>query len=191
MTETVARTRRAVSLTIGRRDALSVVVAVAVAYLTLYLFGVGHLSVGLDRTGFDLAVVSDAFARAVEPTGPLTYEPVARLRAGPVTWLVSPLNLLIGGVLAGLVGLNLGVSYLLWRRPQACGVNPSVGVLAGVPALLSGSACCGPVVLLVVGVQATGALLTAFAWLVPAAALLLVATLVLVARNVSPTAETA
>jgi hypothetical protein len=45
------------------------------------------------------------------------------------------------------------------------------------------------VVLLVVGVQATGALLTAFAWLVPGAALLLVATLVVVARNVSPAAE--
>jgi len=191
MTETVARTRRALSLTLGRRDALAVVVAVALAYLTLYLFAIGHLSVAFGRTGFDLAVVSDAFARAFDPTGTLTYEPVARFRAGPVTWLVSPLNLLVGGVLAGLVGLNLGVSYLLWRRPQACGVNPSVGVLAGIPALLSGSACCGPVILLVVGVQATGAVLTAFAWLVPAAALLLVVTLVLVARNVSPTAEAA
>jgi hypothetical protein len=190
MIETVARTRRALSLTFGRRDALAVVVAAALAYLALYLFAIGHLSVALDRTGFDLAVASDAFARTFESTGTLTYEPIARLRAGPVTWLVSPPNLLLGSVLAGLVGLNLGVSYQLWRRPEACGVNPSVGLLAGIPALLSGTACCGPVILLVVGVQATGALLTAFDWLVPAAALLLVGTLVLAARNVSTTAET-
>lgn len=188
MTEVVTRTRRAVGLALGARDSLAVVVTAAVLYFALYLVAIGHVTVSLGRGGVSFAVASDPVALLFETMGPLLYEPVARVVLGPVSWLIAPGNVLIGVALATLVGLNLGVWFVLWRRPQACGVDGSktnAGLIAGVPALLSGSACCGPVVFLVLGVQATGAVITAVAWLVPAAAVLLVVTLVLVARNVS------
>jgi hypothetical protein len=184
--DSLARTRRAVALTVERRDGRAVVGGVAALYLLIYLYAVGHLSVAPGRTEVDAFVVADPLVRMFQQTGPLTFEPVARVVAGPVSFLFAPLTLLVGGVLAALVGLNLGVSYLLWRRPERCGLSPSKSVLASVPALLSGSACCGPVVLIVLGVQATGALLTVFAWLTPAAAVLLAGTLVVTARNVAP-----
>jgi hypothetical protein len=52
---------------------------------------------------------------------------------------------------------------------------------------LSGAACCGPVVLLAVGVQASGLLLSVFGVLVPLAAVLLLGSLLYVARSVDPT----
>jgi hypothetical protein len=102
-----------------------------------------------------------------------------------VTYLFS-LNTVVGFGLAALVGLNLALTYLVWRQPAACGIGrSSTGLLASVPALLSGTACCGPVVLLVVGVQASGVLLTGFQLLLPIAVLLLVGSLVLVGRRVT------
>jgi hypothetical protein len=110
------------------------------------------------------------------------------VRLGPVTYLFS-FNTVIGIGVAGLVGLNLSLSYLAWTQPASCGLGKSsTGAFAAVPALLSGSACCGPVVLIAVGVQASSALLTTFQFLLPAAVVLLLGSLVLVGRRVDPAA---
>jgi hypothetical protein len=204
--EALGRTRSLVAsavyashVALSRRDGRAIVLGVGVAYLIGYLLAVGQLFVGLEgahRLG--VTVVSDPLARALEPTGPFAWEPVALVAAGPLELLVSPLNLLVGTGLAGLVGVNLAVSYLAYRHPAACGIDltrrrangragGSAGALAGLPALLSGAACCGPVVLLAVGVQASGLLVSAFGVLVPLAVLLLVGSLLYVARSVDPT----
>ncbi|WP_458186042.1 hypothetical protein [Haladaptatus sp. NG-WS-4] len=184
--ETLARTGFAVRATLHRTDALFVFVGVTVGYLAAYLFAIGHLTAGSGE--FGLLVVSDPLSRAFEPVGSLSWEPVARLDAGVATLLVSPLNLLLGWILATLVGVNLAVTYLAWRQPKACGISGSSGILAGIPALLSGAACCGPVVLIVLGVQASGIILTAFSALVPLALVLLVGSLLWVGRKVKPAA---
>jgi hypothetical protein len=189
----------ATRVVLSRRDGLTLVVGVGAAYLIGYLLAVGQLFLTVDAAPrVEMTVVSDPLARALEPTGPFAWEPVALVAAGPLELLVSPLNLLVGAGLAGLVGVNLAVSYLAYRHPAACGIDVarrrtngptggSTGVLAGLPALLSGAACCGPVVLLAVGVQASGLLVSAFGVLVPLAVLLLVGSLLYVARSVDPT----
>ena len=183
----VRRTGVAVRLALGRPDGRLVFAATTVAYLAAYLYAIGHLAPG--EGGLGVLVVPDAAGRFLRPSlGPFAFEPVAVVRAGPVTYLLS-LNTLLGLGLAALVGLNLAVTALAWRQPAACGLGSrSAGALAGLPALLSGAACCGPFVLLVLGIQATGVLLTAFDWLLPAAAALLVASLLLVGRQVRPEA---
>jgi hypothetical protein len=184
---TVVRTLDASALALRRRDGRLVFGAVSVGYLAAYLRVIGHLDGGLG--GFGVTVVSDPLADFLRPElGPFTFTPVARIDLGPVTYLLS-LNSVIGALLAALVGLNLALSYLAWRQPAACGIGErSSGLLASVPALLSGTACCGPVVLIVLGIQASGLLLSAFQWLLPAAAVLLVGSLVLVGRQVRPPA---
>ncbi|WP_424019345.1 hypothetical protein ACOZ4N_07695 [Halorientalis pallida] len=180
----VSRTRAASALVFRRRDSLSVFALVTGLYLLTYLWAIGHLAPGLG--GFDLLIVADPLGKLLRPElGPFSFTPVARVALGPVTYLFS-LNTLVGLGLAALVGLNLALTYLIWRQPAACGIGrSSTGLLAGVPALLSGTACCGPVVLLVVGVQASGVLLTGFQLLLPVAVLLLVGSLVLVGRRVT------
>jgi hypothetical protein len=181
--DAVSRTRAATAMTLRRRDGQAVFAAVTVAYLLVYLWGIGHLNPGLG--GLSITVVDDPLATLVRSEGAFSFRPVARVALGPVTYLAS-LNTLIGGAVAALVGLNLAVSYLAWRQPAACGIGQSSsGLLAGIPALLSGTACCGPVVVIAVGIQASSALLTAFQFLLPAAVLMLIGSLLLVGRKVT------
>lgn len=181
----VSRTLAATRAVFDRRDAVAVVAVTAVAYLLVYLYALGHLAPGLG--GFDVVVVSGALGKFLRPElGPFAFTPVARVSLGPVTYLFS-FNTVIGAGIAGLVGLNLGLTYLAWRQPAACGVGTSSsGVLASIPAVLSGTACCGPVVLIVLGIQASGIVVTAFQFLVPVAVVLLLGSLVLVGRQVDP-----
>lgn len=181
----VSRTIAAVTEVFRRPDATVVVVGTAVGYLLIYLYALGHLAPGIG--GFDVTVVSGALEKFFQPElGPFSFTPVARVSVGPVTYLFS-LNTILGLGIASLVGLNLGLTYLAWRQPAACGIgSSSSGFLASIPAVLSGTACCGPVVLIVLGIQASGIIVTAFQFLLPIAVVLLLGSLVLVGRQIDP-----
>jgi hypothetical protein len=186
---TVSRTGFAVRVALGRRDGFAVFGAVAGLYLLVYLWFSDLLAFG--RTEFGLTVASDPLARFFQPANSaLSFEPVALVEFGVGTYLFS-LNTFVGLGIALLVGLNLAVTYVAWRQPKACGIGTSEassGVLAGIPALLSGAACCGPIVLIIFGIQASSTLLTVFQWLIPAAVVLLLGSLLWIGRKVDPAA---
>ena len=195
MPERLRRTGSALLLVTQRRDAFVVGVLTAVLYLIVYLVATGDVAI---RTGLGVelvTVVDQPFARMLQRTGPFAWEAIALVDLAVARWLVSPLNVAVGGVLALLVGANLAVTYLAWRYPQACGIEQrrgtGTGVVAAVPALLSGTACCGPVILLAVGVSASGALLTVFEWLLPLGVALLLASLVYTGGGLRPAVEAA
>ncbi|WP_424005228.1 hypothetical protein ACOZ4I_17825 (plasmid) [Haloarcula salina] len=180
-----SKTRTATALTVRRRDARLVTLTVTVGYLLVYLWALGHLAPGLG--GYAVSVVDEPLSQLFRPAlGPFSFTPVARVQLGPVTYLFS-LNTVLGLGIAALVGLNLGLTYLAWTQPTACGLGQSsTGFLASIPAVLSGTACCGPVVLIVLGIQASGVLLTTFQYLLPIAALLVIGSLVLISRQIDP-----
>ena len=165
-----------------RRDGRAVAALALVGYPLVYWVALGHLSLG-GPGGLEAFVVSDPLARMVEARSPFSYEPVARVVAGPVVWLVSPLNLALGVLLGSLVAANAAVGLVSWRAPRVCRASARTGPLAGVLALLGGATCCGPAVFFLLGVQATGALVGAFSVLVPLSVLLLVGTLLLAGRG--------
>lgn len=179
-------TTRALRVVVTRRDTLAVLLAGLIAYTVLYSYSTGSL-VFTGRPGFDLQVVADPLARAVQQTGTFSFEPVARVQAFGVSYLFSPLDVALALLLAVLVGVNLAVSYLGLVQPRACGLAPSSGVLAAFPALLSGAACCGPIIFVALGVQATGVLLTGVQYLIPVSIVLLVASLLVVGQRIDPT----
>lgn len=184
LSRTVGGTRRLLASTLSARDAAGVTAAVTAVYSLIYLVAVGSLSRGDGSVG--AVVVRDPLSRLFDRSGPFAFEPVALLELGPVDYLFSPPSLALAVGLGALVGLNAGASYLRIRRPQACGLSSKLSALSGIPALLSGTACCGPLLLLALGIQATGVLLTAFAWLTPAAVLLLVGSLLWLGRGMPP-----
>lgn len=181
--ETVIRTRAAVGTTLRRQDAQLVFAVVTLAYLPLYLFAIGYLNFG--RTETALLMVADPLALLFHSRGPFLYEPIARMDLHLATLLFSPVNTLIGLGLGVLGGLNLAVTYLAWTQPKTCGIGASsAGLIAGIPAFLSGMACCVPILLVVLGIQASGLLLTGFGFLLPLAFVMLVGSLFLVGRQV-------
>lgn len=182
----VAGTAAALRAAAGRWDSSAVFLVGVTGYLLLYLSTVGDLTVFGSDGGTITVRVADDLSRAFTSTGFFRFGGIAVVSAGPVTYLLSPLNLLLALFLATLVGANVALSYLGLIQPRACGLEASTGVLAGVPALLSGAACCGPTILLVIGVQASATLITGFQLLVPVAVAMLVGGLLLIGRQVDP-----
>lgn len=147
--------------------------AVGVLYAAGYLYALGDLARAVRSTwGWQWA--GDPW-RWLEARGLFHFEPVARLDAGPLVLLVSPLDLGLALVLGGLVAANLHGAVSLYRGGGACRASAG-GALAALPALLAGSACCAPGLLLLLGVPSLGAFAALFGWLVPLSLLLLAVT---------------
>lgn len=157
-------------------------VGVAAVYLILFLVALQDISLG--GRGVELLVAD--WTRVFDRRSAFTFEPVARLTLPGVTILVSPLNVLIGIVVALLAGLNLAVTWLSFRQPRACDFNRSTGILASVPALLAGGACCAPAVILVLGLQLSSLMVATFQVLIPLSVILLLVTLRLILDRTDP-----
>lgn len=174
------QTRRSIRVALRRPDTLLIIGGVAVLYTGVYLAAIGHLFLGSVGLGF--RTVGAPFVRALQQSGTFLWEPVARFDLWALSFLFSPFNTGLGLLLGVLVGLNLGLAYLAWRQPAACGIRAGSGFLAAIPALLSGSACCAPVLLVVLGIQASGILLVALDVALPIGIALLVGSLVYVGQ---------
>jgi hypothetical protein len=172
-----------------RRDSVSVFLVVTAGYLFTFLYMMTDIVVDTSA-GFSASVpVDDPFSLMFQQgPGQFSFEGVAFLELGVITWAFSPLNTLIGLGIAVLVGLNLALTFLAVTQPKSCGIGASSGVFASFPALLAGSACCAPVIAIAFGIQMSSVLLTAFTWLLPASIVLLLGSLVYVAGTVDPTA---
>lgn len=183
----VRRTGAASRGALRRRDAATAFGVVSLVYLLGFLYVIGDLAIR-PGIGTGLIVVEEPLSRMLEPgPGPFAYEGIAVLDLGIVRYLFSPVNLLLGLGLSALVGLNLALSYLAVTQPASCGIGAGTGLLASVPALLSGTACCAPVVLIVLGIQASALVLSLFVWLLPIGVVALLVSLLYVATRIDPT----
>jgi hypothetical protein len=150
--------------------------SLAAGYLVLFLMALQNITF----SGQGVQVLTTHGSRMFERTGTFTFEPIAQLTFPGLTILLSPLNLVLGLFLSLLVGLNLAVTVIAFRYPAACRFNRGTGLLASVPGLLSGGACCAPTIVLILGIQMSSAFITVFQVLIPASALLLLITLKLI-----------
>lgn len=173
------QTRRVVARVLARNRYRRLVAAVGILYLVVFLIALGNIT---PSTG-EFSVTTGSPAAMFRRTGLLLFDAVARIRTPLFTLLVSPLNIAMGLVISFLVGLNLTMTYIAWRQPKACPVNKATGVFGLAPALLAGGACCAPTILLILGIQATAAFITAVQWMIPLALALLVGSLALIARK--------
>ncbi len=179
----LGQTAVAVRGALSRWDGRVSFLALTVLYLLTYLWSVRHLTAtGTGR--FDLFVVSDPIGMAVTRQSAFLFEPIARVEAGPIIYLFSPINVGIGLALGVLVGTTIAVSIVSWRSPAACRIGTGAGATAGIPGLISGFACCGPQLLVVIGLQASAGLIAAMQWMVPLAVVSLIATLLWVGSRV-------
>ncbi|SFT39555.1 hypothetical protein [Halomonas saccharevitans] len=158
---------------VGRPRDAALVGGVGLAYAGLYLWVIGDLGPG---GGGGLAARFPAWERVWQARGPLYFEPVGLIEAGPWIWTFSPLNTLLGLVLGW--RLRHGTRHCPWRAPGG-------PLLAALPALLAGGACCAPMVLIWLGLPLAGVLIPVLPWLLPLAALLLLASLGMLARRLA------
>jgi hypothetical protein len=163
----------------------------AMLALVLYVVAIGDVALG-GRAGAAgaslIEVAPDWPERLFRARAPYLFEPVLAVHPlAQLTVLVSPPNLVLGGLLAALVGLNLAVAGYAAAHVASCRRTGYGRVLAVVPALLTGVACCVPTFLVVLGSSTAAVLLPVVVPLrmlfYPLSLVLLAATLVWGARR--------
>ena len=179
----LARTGIAIRGTLGRRDGRATLLVVAAFYLLTYVWALRDLT-ATGRGGVDVFVVESPLSTALTRRSVFLFEAVATVEVGGFVYLFRPVNVLIGLGLGLLVGVTLAVSVVSWRGPGACRIGAGAGATAGVPGLVSGVACCGPQLLVVIGLQASAGLVAAMQWMVPLAVASLLVTLLWIGSQV-------
>jgi hypothetical protein len=149
------RSRAALAVPRHRRAGI---VAAAAAQL-LYLVAIGDIT-SSTRAGAPFVEVAPGWTgRVLQARAPYQFEPIAAVHPpGPVSILVSPLDVGLGAVLAALVGLNVAVTAHAVAT-ASCRRTGYGRLLAALPALLTGFACCVPAVLIGVGTSTAALLL--------------------------------
>lgn len=141
-------------------------------YGIFYLYAIGDLSLTPPPT-WGAYAIDLPLRRMLSARSTLMFEAIAVIEAGYLIWLVSPLNLLIAGLLGGLLAANVHGALYLRSQARVCADGRRGLLLGAMPALLAGGACCAPSLILLLGIPALGALGAFFAWLVPISVLAL------------------
>lgn len=180
---TVATPRRLRAALAMRRHRRVGVVAAAVVLLA-YLFSIGDLVVSVSGRFAGVPVFQTAWEQVFRARAPYLFEPVLAVHPTQyVAVFLSPVNLLLGAIVAALVGCNVAVAGLAAQQAASfCRRTRYARLLAVLPAFLLGFACCVPTFLLVLGSSTAAALLPVLIPLrpvfYPLTLLLLVSTLV-------------
>ncbi len=176
--------------TLAVRRLRRIAIGVAAAYLVVYLLAIQNLviSPGTDLSRFvripSVQVVPDWTAKVFKQIAAFYYEPVVTIHpVNHVTILLSPVNLAMGLLLGGLVGINVALALRIYGMARACRTRAFGGLLGAVPGLLTGFACCVPTVALVLGAQFAVALIALRSFFFPVAVLALLASLAWNARR--------
>lgn len=91
-------------------------VSVAIGYALFYLVVIGDLRLRPEPQ-WQWILVEQPWQRLIDMRSLFLFEPVALLQAGPVVWLLSPLNMAVAGVLALLLALNVDLALLERQHP--------------------------------------------------------------------------
>jgi hypothetical protein len=167
-----------------------VAVWLGLAFVILYLYSVGNIVI---TPGADLAfggsvpgasIVSDWPAKIWKPIAPFVWEPIAAFYpVRSVALFLAVPNMILALLLGTLVALNMAIAIARARLMVTVkkGRGFVRGVLASLPALLTGFACCVPTVILALGSLAaafTVAAVTIAPYFLPLAAFALVGNLI-------------
>lgn len=164
-----------------------VAVAGALAYLAAYLL-LGRSLVVSREAHFSRFVGIPSLVSAPDLSPRYIFDafnPPAILYLGDGVALGPPVPIALAGLLLGaLVGANLAVAVeSLTYRASACARSGISALLGTLPSFLASFSCCAPTVLLVLGANFAVGVVAVVPFVVPAAAVLLVGSLLWSARR--------
>lgn len=167
-------------------------IAGGVAVLAVYLLSIGDLAISTTARWAAAPPVQIAPDNLFRLRAPYLFEPILAVRPDAhVSVFLSPINLLLGGIVAALAACNLAIAGLSTQR-ASCRRTAYGRLIGALPAFLLGFACCVPTVLLALSAGAAAALLPVLLPLrpvfYPLAIALLVASLLVGTRRLGRTA---
>jgi hypothetical protein len=141
-------------------------------YAVLYLYALGNIDF-VTRTAWGWRTGDLSPDAWFDMRAPLRFEPVAIADVGHFAFLISPMNIVVAGLLGTALALNVHGIVTLIRQPAQCRAGTAGGLAGTLPALLAGGACCAPSLVLVTGIPAISGLAAFSGWLVPLSLVLL------------------
>lgn len=181
----LTRLREAVGVATDGWGARFLFVCLGGVYVLLYLIGFGDLWITAAPGPLTIRVGAEPLrAFAVDGLGRFGSVGVVYLGGLGLTYLVSPLNVLVALLLAGLVGTNGALTYRGIRQPSGERLRISTVVLAGIPPVLLAAAILGPTFVYLLGIEGSGAIPLGLRLLVPIAALLLLWSISRISRRI-------
>ena len=151
----------------------AIAVGVALLYVLVFQYAIADLAIEGTSRSFSFFAVTNWQEVVFRQRVPFQFEPVAVLEGPFFTWFLSPVNIAFGVVLGALTGAQIALVGVARKCAVSCGLSPAAGFFAGLPGLLAGSACCGPILFVILGLQLTASLVTLMGLLVPIAFVLL------------------
>ena len=155
---------------------------IALVYLAVFQIAVADLTIDSISRPTSIFAAPNWESLLLRERAPFQFEAVAILETSYLVWLISPMNIALGLALGLLTGFQIALGHIARRCAVACGLSPATGILAGLPGLLAGSACCAPVLFVLLGVQVTAWLVTLMGLMIPAAFVFLLTGVVLTLR---------
>lgn len=149
-----------------------VLIVAFIVYVLVYLAAVGHLvfttRMEPSQSLFALKILPNWQDLLFRQRSPFLFESIGALYLGPnLKLFLSVPNMTLSVILGSLVGTNIALSYYSFRQLGLSGGRGVINLLGTIPAIVSGAACCVPTIILVVGLQLTATLATAWSFFVP------------------------
>lgn len=141
-------------------------VLIALVYLIVYSLITGLIAVNLSEWGFSLLILENWPDLIFRVRTPFNWEPIGLLSLGPVNVFLAIPNMIFGLIIGVLVGANISISTYTYKARTVCNLNPASSVISAIPALLTGVACCGPTLLISLGI-ASATVTIAFVSILP------------------------
>jgi hypothetical protein len=178
--EVVSDYFREIRLVFRNRRSKFVALGIGIGYLLFYLIATGVLVFSTNPSPAGIQISSQWQDLLFRQRTPFNWEPIGLISLGVVQIFLALPNIAFGVLIAVLVGVNIAVSAYTYSVRNVCRINPSSSVLAAAPALLTGVACCGPTLLISLGLASatvTVAFVSILPFLLPLALVGLVASL--------------
>jgi hypothetical protein len=185
---TISNYFREIKLVFTHRRSKLVALGIGIGYLVFYLIATGVLVFTANPLPAGIQISSQWPELLFRQRTPFNWEPIGLVSLGFVQIFLALPNIAFGVLIAVLVGVNIAVSAYTYSVRNVCRINPSSSVLAAAPALLTGVACCGPTLLISLGLASatvTVAFVSILPFLLPLALVGLVASLLWSGRKLN------
>lgn len=151
---------------------------VFVIYVLIYLAAVGHLVFTMrmepSESFLAIKILPNWQDLLFRQRSPFLFEAVGLVYLGPnIKVFLSLPNLVLATILGSLIGTNVTLSYYTFRKMDLSGGRGVLSLLGTIPPILSGAVCCVPTLVLLIGLQLTATLATAWSFFVPISIVLL------------------
>jgi hypothetical protein len=123
---------------------------ITIIYFFIYQWSINFLNVIDGNSCFNISILKNWQSLITRRSGLFLYEGIGTIELfNSIQWVISPMNILLGFILSGLVFINIASAIYIYKLPKVCRLDNQLSGLIGIlPSFLAGFVCCVPSILI-------------------------------------------